>query len=53
MIERLFYSGKGGASATDRREHKLDLEYAEAVREVSVACGELVEVELVLTPVDG
>ena len=30
-----------------------DLEYAEAVREVSVACGELVEVELVLTPVDG
>jgi hypothetical protein len=31
----------------------VDLEYAEVERRVTVPCGELVEVELVLTPVDG
>ena len=30
-----------------------DIDYAEVVREVTVPCGELVDVELVLTPVDG
>ena len=30
-----------------------DIDYAELVREVAVPCGELVDVELVLTPVDG
>ena len=30
-----------------------DIDYAEVVRELTVPCGELVEVELVLTPVDG
>jgi hypothetical protein len=30
-----------------------DLAYVEVVREVSVPCGDLVEVELVLTPTDG
>ena len=29
-----------------------DIDYAEAVRNVTVPCGELVDVELVLTPVD-
>ena len=30
-----------------------DIDYAELVRNVTVPCGELVDVELVLTPVDG
>jgi hypothetical protein len=30
-----------------------DIDYAEVVREVTVPCGEMVDVELVLTPVDG
>jgi hypothetical protein len=30
-----------------------DIDYREVVREVTVPCGELVDVELVLTPVDG
>lgn len=30
-----------------------DIDYAELVRDVTVPCGELVDVELVLTPVDG
>jgi len=30
-----------------------DIDFAEVVREVTVPCGELVDVELVLTPVDG
>ena len=30
-----------------------DIDYAEVVREVTVPCGELVDVELVLVPVDG
>lgn len=30
-----------------------DIDYAQLVRRVTVPCGELVDVELVLTPVDG
>ena len=30
-----------------------DIDYAEVVRDVTVPCGELVDVELVLTPVEG
>ena len=30
-----------------------DIDYAEVVRDVTVPCGELVDVELVLTPIDG
>jgi hypothetical protein len=30
-----------------------DIDYAQLVQEVTVPCGELVDVELVLTPVDG
>ena len=31
----------------------IDIDYAQVVRDVTVPCGELVDVELVLTPVDG
>lgn len=31
----------------------VDIDYGEVVREVTVPCGELVDVELVLTPLDG
>lgn len=31
----------------------VDIDYVEVVREVTVPCGELVDVELVLTPIDG
>ena len=30
-----------------------DIDYAEVVRDVTVPCGELIDVELVLTPVEG
>jgi hypothetical protein len=30
-----------------------DIDYAEVVRDVTVPCGELVDVELVLTPIEG
>lgn len=37
----------------DFRISTTDIDYRELVREVTVPCGELVDVELVLTPVEG
>ena len=42
-----------GFRASSKHHDETDIDYAEVVREVTVPCGELIEVELVLTPVDG